>query len=179
VNRRGFLTGLFASAAIVRADRLMPVRAPAILLYGDGVGNDAPAFQAMIAGRRVWDVARRGWLQARDNNIYIPPGDYLLTSQVLIDTPGRDIDFAGSRIDASRMPDGRAAFQINADDTTMRRARIGSRGPPFPGAPVFVPPMHAGTFVMGTGANAALEHNRKPWENASRFSRLYPMKTTG
>lgn len=140
MNRRGFLLGLFASAAIVKAGSLMPVRSPPILLHGDGVANDAPAFKAMIDGKRVWDVVRRGWIEPGRNRVYIPPGDYLLTSEVLIDKPNRDIDFAGSHIDASRMPEGEAAFRINADFTTLRRARITGRGPMWPG-PSFEPPL--------------------------------------
>jgi hypothetical protein len=131
LNRRSFLAGLFASAALVRADRLMPVRSPPILLHGDGVTNDQPAFQAMISGRRVWDVVRRGWIEPRDRHVHIPRGDYAIRDQVRIDQPDRDIDFGGSWIDCSEMPEGRPAFFISADGVALRHAKVRGRGPPF------------------------------------------------
>ncbi len=63
MTRRGFLKAMLVAAAapaIVRAESLMPIYVPKIIvpgdtiLWGDGVHDDTMALQALIDGKKVW-----------------------------------------------------------------------------------------------------------------------------
>ena len=58
ITRRSFIGALIASAAapaIIRAESLMPIYVPQLVLYGDGIHDDHDALQGLMDGRRVQD----------------------------------------------------------------------------------------------------------------------------
>jgi hypothetical protein len=52
IQRRGFLLGLLAAPAIVRASSLMPIYVPPLIFYGDAIHDDTEALQAWVSGDR-------------------------------------------------------------------------------------------------------------------------------
>jgi hypothetical protein len=53
IHRRNLFLGLLAAPAVVRASSLMPIYAPPLVLYGDGVHDDTEALQAYLDGKPV------------------------------------------------------------------------------------------------------------------------------
>lgn len=56
IARRTFLAALFAGPAIVRAESLMRLYVPPLILYGDGLIDDTEALQAWTNGGKVRDA---------------------------------------------------------------------------------------------------------------------------
>lgn len=88
-NRRGFLGLLLAAAAspaIVRAESLMKLAVPPrLVLWGDGIHDDAAALQALIDGK---DVVRRDgstFIRSEHGGIFLAHGCYALGSPIVLD----------------------------------------------------------------------------------------------
>jgi Pectate lyase superfamily protein len=104
LNRRGFLGGLFsaiAAPAIVKAENLMPIFVPKLIvpsleLFGDGITDDTTALNHLLAGGSV--MYKDSFLKAQDGTIYLPTGSYLVESSLVINRNSVSVDGLGSRI---------------------------------------------------------------------------------
>ena len=107
-TRRGFLGAMLvacAAPAFVKASSLMPIYVPKIIipsyatLWGDGVHDDQPALQALLAGGVVVD--RRGQLiRPRNGTIYLPSGTYAVGASTRIDKQSVPMVMTDSRFEA-------------------------------------------------------------------------------
>lgn len=82
MNRRGLL-GVILAAAAAPAIAMAAGGAPqgAIILWGDGVHDDTPGFQALIDGDRVWLARESRWLQREPGlPVNVPAGHYRAAS---------------------------------------------------------------------------------------------------
>lgn len=107
-TRRGFLGSLLALAAapaIVRADSLMKITPiDRLILWGDGVHDDAAALQALIDGRSV--IRRDGSIFHRDQDggIILTSGTFAVGSTIIL--PASRVHVADCRFTSIGRLDG-------------------------------------------------------------------------
>ena len=82
MNKRDFMKGILAlgiAPAIVKAENLMRIATPKIILYGDGIHDDTQALQTWIDGGRV--------LRPDGSTIgrHITGGDYRISNTIFLD----------------------------------------------------------------------------------------------
>lgn len=108
ISRRGFMGALLAAAvapAIVRASSLMPIHVPKIILpsymtlWGDGLHDDQPALQALIAGGLVVDKAGK-LIEPREGTLYLPAGTYAISNAITLKKNELRVTVVGSHIKA-------------------------------------------------------------------------------
>jgi len=103
VKRRGFLASLgllLAAPAVVRAESLMKLVTPRLILWGDGVHDDTAALQALMDGKSV--VSSHNAIRV-DKFVSVQGGLYRLTAPIHI--RGGDDDhyhFGGATLIAGR-----------------------------------------------------------------------------
>lgn len=113
MNRRSFLTGLFAAPAIIAVERLMPVRLFRETIWGDGIHDDWAGVQAWIDGLPV-DIRVPGFSQEpgafylgegifrADKTLKFPVGNWIIGAgyDKTIIRAAHDISIEGSRLAA-------------------------------------------------------------------------------
>lgn len=107
-SRRKFLFGAAALAlapALVRAENIMRIKPPTLILYGDGVHDDTHAVNALISGEKVWSGVLRRYIAPEGNDIHVPFGTHRMTGSIRVAGDGH-INFGGGTFDFSDAPDG-------------------------------------------------------------------------
>lgn len=104
-TRRGFLGALLAAAAapaIVRADSLMKIVAPrqGLILWGDGIHDDAAALQALIDGKPV-DVRHRGFHRSESGRVLVADAQILVSKPIDLRN-ARGFEFVGCHFRGSK-----------------------------------------------------------------------------
>jgi hypothetical protein len=95
LNRRGFLGALLAASAapaFVKAESLMKLYVPPLVLWGDGIHDDTKALQAFFDGRavKVMDTGQALTLDGR--SFEMRDGRYLLSETIILPSgPGSSI----------------------------------------------------------------------------------------
>ena len=125
VSRRSFMGALLAAAcapAIVKASSLMPIYVPKIILpsyltlWGDGLHDDQPAIQALLAGGLVAD--QMGQLITQSNGaIYLPKGTYAIGSPTFFSKSSVPMVIQGGNVLAlPTFPTDKALFYMDHDN---------------------------------------------------------------
>lgn len=99
-TRRSFLLGLtaaFAAPAVVRADSLMKLWVPPLpIVWGDGVHDDAPGLNALLAGERA--AIKSGCVGVRGPATVVALGANLLIASTITLHKGSSLFVDMSRI---------------------------------------------------------------------------------
>lgn len=83
-SRRSFLLGLgaaLAAPAVVRADSLMKLWVPPLpIVWGDGIHDDAPGLNALLAGQRA--IIKSEAVEVVNGAVFMRNGIYLIRSAI-------------------------------------------------------------------------------------------------
>lgn len=99
-TRRGFLgvaSALFLAPAIVRAESIMQIAPQRLVLYGDGINDDAPALRALMMGGRV--INRSSALLGKGS---ITGGSLFLGTTLIL--PNVEFNFNGTHLACAASP---------------------------------------------------------------------------
>jgi hypothetical protein len=131
-SRRKLLFGAAALAlapAIARAENIMRIKPPTLILYGDGVHDDTHAMNSLVSGERVWSGIHQHWVTPKGNYIRLPDGHHKITDSIRISRDALDIDFGGAVLDLSSAPADTHAINVSGMGNHIRNIRVGYQPP--------------------------------------------------